>query len=125
MSGWCHALLGEHARALDYCARALRLHQRLGDRRGAADTWDSIGYANQGLARYGAATHCFRRAVMLFRDAGDRFAEATSLTRLGDNHRAAGDLRTCQADWSQALTILTELNHPQAEQVRARLVGSP
>jgi tetratricopeptide (TPR) repeat protein len=114
--GWCHALLGDHARALAYCARALRLHQRLGDRR---------GYANQGLARYGPATHCFQRAVTLFRDVGDRFAEATSLTRLGDNRRAAGDLLTCRADWSKALTILTELNHPHAEQVRARLADSP
>jgi DNA-binding SARP family transcriptional activator/tetratricopeptide (TPR) repeat protein len=122
--GWCHALLGDHARALTYCVKALRLHQRLGDLRGAADTWDSIGYANQGLARYRPATRCFQQAVTLFRDVGDRFAEATSLTRLGDTRRSAGDLPAARADWLHALSILTELDHPQAENVRAKLAGS-
>ena len=101
--------------------RALRVYEHLGDRRGAADTWDSIGYANQGLARYRSATRCYRRAVALFGELGDRFAEATSLTRLGDNHRAAGDPVAARLAWSAALAILTDLDHPHAGEVRARL----
>ncbi|WP_347681718.1 BTAD domain-containing putative transcriptional regulator [Plantactinospora sp. B24E8] len=123
--GWCHTLLGDHGRALTYCARALRRHQLLGDRRGAADSWDSIGHANHGLGRNRAAIRCFQQAVLLFREVGDRFAEAVSLTRLGDAWRVAGEPGSARADWSRSLAILTELDHPRAVEVRARLTGSP
>ncbi|GAA0915878.1 hypothetical protein GCM10009558_112220 [Virgisporangium aurantiacum] len=73
------------------------------------------------LARYRSATRCYRRAVALFAELGDRFAEATSSTRLGDNHRAAGDLLAARRTWSTALAILTDLDHPDAERVRARM----
>jgi DNA-binding SARP family transcriptional activator/tetratricopeptide (TPR) repeat protein len=119
--GWCHTLLGDHGRALTYCARALRQHQMIGDRRAAADTWDSIGHANHGLGRYGPAIRSFRQAVLLFREVGERFAEAVSLARLGDTCEAAGDPRAARADWSRSLAILTELDHPRAAEVRARL----
>ncbi|MEH0928037.1 AfsR/SARP family transcriptional regulator [Micromonospora sp. CPCC 205558] len=122
--GWCHALLGDNVRALTYCGRALRLHQRLDDRRGAGDSWDSIGYANHGLGRYRPAARCFRRAADLFHEVGDRFAEALSLARLGDTHHAAGDPHAGQDHWTRSLTILTELRHPRADEMRARLAGS-
>ncbi|MEU8113256.1 BTAD domain-containing putative transcriptional regulator [Micromonospora sp. NPDC048947] len=121
--GWCHARLGDHARALADCARALRLQRLLGDHRGAAYSWDSIGYANHGLARYRPAVRSFQEALALFREVGDRFAEAGSLARLGDARQAAGDRAAGRAAWSQALTILTELGHPGATEVRARLAG--
>ncbi|TCB93397.1 tetratricopeptide repeat protein [Micromonospora zingiberis] len=123
--GWCHTLLGDHERAFTYCSRALRQHQLLGDRRGAADSWDSIAHANHGLGRHRPAVYCFEQAVGMFREMGDRFAEAVSLTRLGDTRAAAGDGPAAQADWSAALAILTELDHPRAAEVRARLADAP
>ncbi len=52
---------------------------------------------------------------------GDRYQEADTLGKLGDTHLATGDTTTARAAWQQALAILGELNHPEAEQVRAKL----
>ena len=59
----------------------------------------------------------------LFRDLGDRYDEADTLTHLGDTHHAAGDPDAARDAWQQALTILDELDHPDADQVRAKLGG--
>ena len=44
-----------------------------------------------------------------------------TLTRLGDNHRTAGDLAAARVAWREALEILTELGHRDVDAVRARL----
>jgi hypothetical protein len=38
-----------------------------------------------------------------------------------DAHHAAGDADLAQATWRQALTILDELDHPEAGEVRSKL----
>ena len=42
-------------------------------------------------------------------------------THLGDTYRARGELRDAVGAWRQALGILDDLNHPDAEKVRAKL----
>ncbi|MET7352678.1 hypothetical protein [Streptomyces mirabilis] len=53
--------------------------------------------------------------------------EAGTLVRIGDTHRATGDHEAARAAWHSALTLFTELAHPDAERVRARLdeLGEP
>jgi hypothetical protein len=50
--------------------------------------------------------------------AGNRYGEATSLAYLGDIYQAAGAARRA---WQHALDILDQLDHPDADQVRAKL----
>lgn len=59
----------------------------------------------------------------IFRDSGDRFDEADTLTRLGDSRHAAGDLPQAREAWRDALAIFGDLSHPGAEEVRAKLAG--
>jgi Flp pilus assembly protein TadD len=40
-----HAERGEYEQAIDYCQRALAVHQETGDREGEATAWDGLGYA--------------------------------------------------------------------------------
>jgi hypothetical protein len=54
----------------------------------------------------------------------DRYNEALVLTHLGDNSEAAGRTSAARSHWRRALTILTDLGHPSAEDLRARL-GAP
>jgi tetratricopeptide (TPR) repeat protein len=119
--GWYHALLGEHTQALTYCQQALTLHQQLGDRDAAATTWDSLGYAHHHLNHHTQAVDCYQHALTLSRDLGDRYEEATTLTRLGDTHHAAGQPGQARTAWTTATDILTELDHPDADTVRAKL----
>jgi tetratricopeptide (TPR) repeat protein len=121
--GWSHALLGEHQQALTCCQEALTLHQELDDRHGQAATWDSLGYAHHHLGQHTQAIACYQQALDLFRDLGNRYHEAATLTHLGDTHHAIGDPAAARDAWQQALAILDQLDHPDAEQVRAKLAA--
>ena len=80
-----------------------------------AATWDSLGYAHHHLGHHAQAITCYQQALDLFRDLGDRYDEADTLTHLGDTHHAAGDPDAARDAWQQALTILDELDHPDAD----------
>jgi DNA-binding SARP family transcriptional activator/tetratricopeptide (TPR) repeat protein len=119
--GWFHALLGDHRQALTHCEQALTLLQELGDRSGEADTWDSLGYAHHHLGQHTQAITCYRHALDLYRNIGDRHNEADALTQLADTHHAAGHPEAARDAWQQALTILDQLDHPDADTVRTKL----
>ncbi|WP_194904001.1 helix-turn-helix domain-containing protein [Catenulispora rubra] len=123
--GWFHALLGDHAQALEYCMRALRSSQGLGDTAGEAGTWDSVGYAHHRLGNHQDAMAAYQESIDRYRRIGDRFYEAGTLVRLGDVQLAAGDLGAAGRAWREALTILEELQHPDAAQVAVKLGGLP
>jgi len=119
--GWYHAQLGNHRQALTCCQQALTLNQELGDRYGEAGTWDSLGYAHHHLGHYTDAIICYQQAIDLYRDLGDRYYEAETLTRIGETHHTTGDPDLARNAWQHALTILNELDHPDADIVRAKL----
>jgi len=50
-------------------------------------------------------------------------AEATALIHLGDTHHAAGDPDAARDPWQQARSILDNLHHPDADQVRSKLAA--
>jgi hypothetical protein len=56
---------------------------------------------------------------------GDKPDEADSLIRLGDAFQAAGDADAAHGVWHEALAILDDLNHPEADDLRDRLELSP
>jgi tetratricopeptide (TPR) repeat protein len=120
--GYGHAMLGDPQRARAFCRRALALNQELGLHRGEeAHAWDSLGYVEHQLGHHRDAADCYQSALSLFRELGDRFNEAEILTHLGDALHAAGDQQEARAAWQQALVILDDLHHPDADQIRAKL----
>jgi DNA-binding SARP family transcriptional activator len=123
--GWFHAETGDLERALAHCQRALALQRELGNGKGEAVTLDSIGYAWQQAGQHAEAITSFRAAVALLRESGYRYQQAATLTRLGDSYRSTGDEPQAADCWQQALVILDHLDHPEAEQVRARLQSLP
>jgi DNA-binding SARP family transcriptional activator len=60
-------------------------------------------------------------ALALHRHLGDRHDQADTLTHLGDTHHATGDHNAASGAWRQALDILTDLDHADADAVRAKL----
>jgi tetratricopeptide (TPR) repeat protein len=119
--GWCHTLLGNHQEAITYCQQALSLYVELGDRLGEAGTWHSLGYTHHHLRQHDQAIDCYQHALDLFRELGNRYHEAETLDHLGDTHAATGDPDPARMVWRQAVAILTELDHPEADRVRAKL----
>src|SRR5262249_62090654 len=90
---------------------------------GHAEPLDSLGYAHHHLGHYTQAVTCYRHALTLHRDLGDRYLEAETLIHLGDTHRAAGAPEAAREAWQQALTILIDLDHPDADAVRTKLTA--
>jgi tetratricopeptide (TPR) repeat protein len=121
--GWLHAVLGDHRQALSYCGEAVELFRDLGSQEGVASALDSLGYAHQHLGDYAEATACYQQAVDLHRQVGGRWGVAETLGHLGDAHRAAGNPAQARTAWQEALAILDNLQHPDADQIRARLKG--
>ena len=119
--GWFHALTGDYPEALACCTRALGLFRGLNDVAGEAGTWDSVGYARHCLGDYEHAIQAYQESIDGYRRIGDRFYEAGTIVRLGDTHLSAGDAGAARRAWRAALTILEELQHPDAEQVARKL----
>jgi DNA-binding SARP family transcriptional activator/tetratricopeptide (TPR) repeat protein len=122
--GWCHTQLSDHEQALGRCHQALAMNRELDDLLGSAATWDSIGYIHHRLADYPQAVTCYQYALELFQQMGDLYYEACTLTRLGDTHQAAGEADAARRVWQRALDLLDQLDHPDAEQVGAKLSQS-
>ncbi len=120
-AGWCCALLGRFQETLHYCGQSLRLHRELGNRSGEASTLHSLGYAHHHLGNHAEAVSHFQQAIETFGNADDVHHRAQALTDLGDAHWAAGHAGPARRAWEQALAILDDLHHPEAEHVRTRL----
>jgi tetratricopeptide (TPR) repeat protein/transcriptional regulator with XRE-family HTH domain len=119
--GWSYCLLGAHQVGVTYCRQALDVHRELGNPEGEAAALDSLGYGYHHLGRHSRAIACYQQAIELSRTLKNRYYEAFSLDHLGDTHRAAGDPKAARRDWLQAMEILDELGHAEADQVRAKL----
>lgn len=120
--GWSLAHLGESRQALEYCRASLELQTELGAPHGRAGAWDSIGYAHHQLGEYGPAAEAFGNAAAFFAEVGDRHGLATALWHLGDTAAAAGD-PLARGHYERALSILDELGHADAEEVRRVLAA--
>jgi tetratricopeptide (TPR) repeat protein len=118
--GWLHALLGDRQQALTYCQQALIILQELGNRFIEAATWDSLGYAHH-LGHHDQAVSCYQHALDLYRELGDRYSESETLIHVGTTHHATGNLSAARDAWQHALSILDDLDHPDADQVRVKL----
>ena len=114
-------MLGDHQQALSYCTQALDLFQDLGNQEATASTLDSLGYAHQQLGNHADAMACYQRAIQTHREIGSRLGLAETLGHLGDTHLAAGNPAEARTAWVEALAILDDLGHPDADRVRDKL----
>ncbi|MER7673169.1 tetratricopeptide repeat protein [Kitasatospora sp. NPDC096128] len=119
--GWYLAQQGELREALPHCRRGLELAREVGNLPGQSSIWDSIGFIHHQLGEYHEALPAYRESLSLRRAIGDYFLQADIHTHLGDTHLALGDADSARADWTRGLAILEDLQHRDADAVRARL----
>jgi tetratricopeptide (TPR) repeat protein len=122
--GWCHALLGDYQRARGFCEQSLALITKLGGGDFEYRVWDTLGYTEFHLGDFARAAAHFEFALGQCRDYGDRFGEAVILTHVGDARQAVGELPQARQAWQQALTIYKDLEHADADKVRAKLAST-
>jgi DNA-binding SARP family transcriptional activator len=122
--GWRHGQLGRFTDAIAHCTQALALYQEIGNGLGEGNTWDSLGFVHSRLGDHDRAAECFRLAADRYRENGHRYNEADALIQLGDALAAGGEGAAAERARRQALEILTELDHPDADLVRVTLDGA-
>ena len=121
--GEMHVNLGQPDQAIPPLRRALAINQELGDRDDEAATADTLGSAYADSGDHGNAIASYQRAVELTVDTGDRYHEALVRRNLGAAYQAAGRPDEARDTWRYALAILDELDHPDADLLRADLGG--
>lgn len=121
--GWYLAHRGEPREALPYCRRALELARAAGNLPGQSSICDSIGFIHHHLGEYREALPAYQESLRLRQAVGDYFLQAEIHTHLGDTHLALGDTGAARAAWARSLAILDDLQHRDADAVRARLDG--
>jgi tetratricopeptide (TPR) repeat protein len=119
--------LGDYHPALSHCRMAAAVHEQIGDITEQALTMDNLGQINHKIGDYHEAIWCYERAIELHREVGERRGEGECLNHLGDAHHAAGNPGTARDAWQRTVTILTQLDHVDVQQVRAKLdrIGHP
>lgn len=115
------AQLGSAEEAREHCTQAVELYGELGDVGGMADAWHSLGTVHRQLSEHLEAVACFQQALMLSAELGDLWGQAYRLIHVGDTHDDAGELTAARECWQQALEMLGDMQHPDADRVRARL----
>lgn len=123
--GWYHCQLGEYREGLKFCLQALALANDIGSPYGQSNALDSLGFAHFHLGEYQEAIDCYRRALDHFHAIGDRHNGATALDHLGDAYLAAGDLLKARDAWQESFDVFDELDHTDADRVRAKLAEVP
>ena len=126
--GWAYAQLGEHQQSLSYCEEALdrcREEQKSDHGRSTefveAAIRSSLGHTHHQLGHHRHAVENYRHALDLFRKAGERYELAGVLSGLGDTYLSLGDRDAARDAWEQAESILDDLQHSEAEDVRRKI----
>jgi tetratricopeptide (TPR) repeat protein/transcriptional regulator with XRE-family HTH domain len=121
MTGTCHLILGNYRPAQAHCDRAYILHRQAGSKLGEALTLRTLSQLAIAAGHIEDAVAILMQAIDACQQAGDRFHLADLHDALGDTYSAVGDLSSARSTWQQALAVLDELHHPQAQNVRVKL----
>jgi DNA-binding SARP family transcriptional activator/tetratricopeptide (TPR) repeat protein len=122
--GWFYALLGDYQQARTSCEQALALTAKHGGSTFEHSIRDTLGYVEHHLGNFAQAAADFESALALSRHHSDAPLQALILIHLGDARRAAGELPQARHAWQQALAIYDDIQHPDADKVRAKLAST-
>jgi tetratricopeptide (TPR) repeat protein len=118
-----HYERGEYQHAHDLAHQALDVLGQTGNREGTISSWLTLGDVERDTGENTRALHCYGTAARLSREVGNILNLATALTRLGDAQGLMGHRPAAERSWREALAILTDLDHPDADGVLRRLGG--
>ncbi|MFI8848881.1 AfsR/SARP family transcriptional regulator [Streptomyces sp. NPDC053499] len=119
--GEAHLRLGRLDEARAYLEEALEALRTTDNRWVEGITLDFLGTVYSRLRRHDDAVEHYHLALQAHRDVGNRWAEAHSLGHLAETSLALGELDAARTGWGQALQLLEDFNHPDAEEIRDKL----
>jgi tetratricopeptide (TPR) repeat protein len=113
--------LGRHTEAIEHLDRARDIAREIGEPlvemavfNGLGDTLRAMRQTRDGLGHH-------RSALAMARRMGDRYQLARALDGIAHARHETGHTALARRHWTNALAIFTELEVPEAEQVRGQL----
>ncbi|MEQ0565749.1 BTAD domain-containing putative transcriptional regulator [Amycolatopsis sp. NEAU-NG30] len=115
--------MGDHEQALRLADEALAIVGADGKPVDTRFTQHTRGLALVGLGRFDEGVACIRESVSMFFAMGEQYEAADVLSQLGTIHQRHGEEGLARECWLKSVRLLTELGHPDAEDVRAKLAA--
>ena len=119
--GELHAGLEQPNRAVEYYRQALAVFTETGDKEGEAVALNDLGAAMDAAGRFADAVTHHTAALATATATGDRRQQAGALNGLGRAHQRLGQASLARECYHDALALFSDLDLPDADQVRARL----
>lgn len=119
--GTLHLHLKEPGPASKCFQQALVQFRRIGDRNGQAWSTNGLGEAAQLTGDAAAALTLHTDALAIATESGPRHQQARAHAGIGHAHRTLGDTDLARTHYERAYIIYTELDMPDAEDLRARM----
>ncbi|WUL11334.1 tetratricopeptide repeat protein [Amycolatopsis sp. NBC_00355] len=115
--------MGDHEQALELADAALAILGPDGRPLDTRFTQHTRGLALIGLGRLDEGIACIRDSVEMFFTMGEQYEAADVLAQLGTIHLRHGEETLARECWVRSVRLLTELGHPDADDVRAKLAA--
>ena len=115
---------GRYQQAARQLQEALTLSRDTGERSAETEALSLLGELSLATGDHEQARIHFAAALALASHTGDKYWQACAFDGLARSHHAAGDLARARRRWHQALTLYTEMDAPEADQVRAQLAST-
>jgi CHAT domain-containing protein/Tfp pilus assembly protein PilF len=110
-------------KALEKYNEALPLRQAVGDRRGEANTLNSIGGIYMLMGEMQRALEKYNGALSIFQTIGDRRGEAATLNNIGEVYRQVGEMRKALEKHNEALPLMRATGDRFGEAVTLHNIG--
>jgi tetratricopeptide (TPR) repeat protein len=121
--GNVYRMMGRYEQAIDHHQQALAIAQEIGDRNGEFEAHHGTGEALRAADQPNRALIHHHHAGALAVDLGQPHDHARALDGIAHAHHDLNHLDQAGRHWQQALQIFTQLNTPEADQIRAHLAA--
>jgi DNA-binding SARP family transcriptional activator/tetratricopeptide (TPR) repeat protein len=121
--GWYAICLGRYEYGLAHCTEALAMCDSPDYAELEPFTLDSIGTAQHRLGNLDEAVSAYTRSIEGQRRTRNMYFSCEPLIKLGDLRHEQGRDDLARECWHEAWTILTELGHPDADDVQRKLAA--
>jgi tetratricopeptide (TPR) repeat protein len=123
--GEVYRQMGRHEQAIDHHQQALTIARQTGNRNSEFEAHHGLGEDLRATHQPDQALTHHQHAATLAVDLDQPHDHARALNGIAHAHHALGHHDKARHHWQQALQIFTQLNTPEADQIRAHLDNEP
>ena len=123
MRARCTAVLGRPNDAAEICEQALATYREIGTPEGVADSLGTLALALHLAGEPARAIQHYRESIRLDYELDDRYYTAYALNNIGDSYWDLGQWTSATEAWQQAIATFEQLDHPDADDVKAKLTA--